>query len=112
MISASAGVSRYPFLDRLAGRHPVSAGQGGPCAADQFTSDIGIGTTLLASERKRHALGFESIFRAAQPTPCFHTPSVEKGHALAEGDIRRQLACDRPTHHHRLILGMIGDRTH
>ncbi|MES2022174.1 MAG: hypothetical protein V4460_12835 [Pseudomonadota bacterium] len=31
----------YPFLDHLAGRHPVPAGQGGPCAADRFTSVIG-----------------------------------------------------------------------
>jgi len=34
-------LSCYPFLDHLAGRYPVPAGQGGPCAADRFTSDIG-----------------------------------------------------------------------
>jgi hypothetical protein len=34
-------VTCSPFLDRPAGRHPVLAGQGGPCAADRFTSDIG-----------------------------------------------------------------------
>ena len=37
----SSVVSCYPFLDHLAGPHPASAGQGGPCAADRFTSDIG-----------------------------------------------------------------------
>lgn len=41
---ANLGLSRYPFLDHSAGRHPASAEQGGPCAADRFTSDIG---TLL-----------------------------------------------------------------
>ena len=34
-------LSRTPFLDHFAGRHPVSAGSGGPCAADRFASDIG-----------------------------------------------------------------------
>lgn len=34
-------VTCSPFLDRPAGRHPVLAGQRGPCAADRFTSDIG-----------------------------------------------------------------------
>lgn len=35
-------LSCYPFLDHLAGRHPASAGSGGPCAADRFTRDIGV----------------------------------------------------------------------
>jgi hypothetical protein len=34
-------VSCYPILDHPTGRHPVSAGEGGPYAADRFTSDIG-----------------------------------------------------------------------
>lgn len=36
-----SALSCYPFLDHPAGRHPVPAGQGGPCAADRFPSDIG-----------------------------------------------------------------------
>ena len=38
----SASLSCYPFLDHSAGGHPASAGSGGPCAADRFTSDIGV----------------------------------------------------------------------
>ncbi len=34
-------LSCYPYLDHPAGCHPVRAGQGGPCAADRFTSVIG-----------------------------------------------------------------------
>jgi hypothetical protein len=39
--NADATVSRYPFLDRPATRHPVSTDRGEPCAADLFTTDIG-----------------------------------------------------------------------
>jgi hypothetical protein len=35
-------LSCYLFLDHLAGGYPAFAGSDGPCAADRFTSDIGV----------------------------------------------------------------------
>jgi putative colanic acid biosynthesis acetyltransferase WcaF len=50
----------YPFLDHSAGPHPASAVQGGPCAVDRFTSDIGGLSPIALCGRTLPSLAFRA----------------------------------------------------
>ena len=74
-------MSCYPFLDHPAGRHPAPAGQGGPCAADRLTSDIGGLLPIALCDIVKATKGITAADVRSQPgaTGTKDAPAVSNG---------------------------------